>query len=87
MSAVVENFSLALAKSATTLSPAVLKMRPRCEAISPSMIVRRAFSRASVPTFVARHQPAVAGDVGGEDRSEFVLYRMDRHAWLLPIGV
>ena len=36
---------------------------------------------------VARHQPAVAGNVGGEDRGEFALYRMDRHAWLLPIRV
>src|SRR4051794_32235660 len=34
---------------------------------------------------VARHQPAVTGNVGGEDRSEFALNRMDRHAWLLPI--
>jgi hypothetical protein len=40
----------ALAKSAMTLSPAVLKMRPRCEAISPSMMERHAFNRASVPT-------------------------------------
>ena len=30
--------STSLAMSATTLSPAVLKMRPRCVAISPSMI-------------------------------------------------
>jgi hypothetical protein len=34
---------------------------------------------------VSRHQPAVAGNVSGEDRGEFVLYRMDRHAWLLPV--
>jgi hypothetical protein len=33
---------------------------------------------------VSRHQPAVAGNVSGEDRGEFVLYQMDRHAWLLP---
>ncbi len=33
---------------------------------------------------VPRHQPAVAGDVGGEDRSEFALYRLDRHAGFLP---
>ena len=39
------------------------------------------------PDLVARHQPAIAGDVGGEDRGEFALYRMDRHAWLLPIRV
>jgi hypothetical protein len=37
-------------KSATTLSPAVLKMRPRCDAISSSMMTRHAFNRASVPT-------------------------------------
>jgi hypothetical protein len=36
---------------------------------------------------VARHQPAITGNVGGEDRGEFPLYRMDRHAWLLPIRV
>jgi len=33
---------------------------------------------------VARHQPAVAGDVGGENRGEFALYRMDGHVWHLP---
>src|SRR4051794_7032825 len=33
--------------------------------------------------FVVRHQPAIPGDVGGEDRGEFALYRLDRHAWLL----
>jgi hypothetical protein len=42
--------STALAKSATTLSPAVLKIRPRCDAIRLSMIARKAFSRASVAT-------------------------------------
>jgi len=36
---------------------------------------------------VPRHQPAVAGNVSGEDRGEFALYRMDRHAWLLPGAV
>ena len=36
---------------------------------------------------VTRHQPAVAGNVGGEDRGEFALYRMDGHAWLLHIRV
>jgi adenylate cyclase len=36
---------------------------------------------------VARHQPAVASYVGGEDRSKFALYRLDGHAWLLPIRV
>ena len=36
---------------------------------------------------VARHQPAVAGNVGGKDRRKFALYRMDGHAWLLPIRV
>jgi hypothetical protein len=36
---------------------------------------------------VARHQPALAGDVGGEDRGQFALYRLDGHVWLLPIGV
>jgi hypothetical protein len=36
---------------------------------------------------VSRHQPAVAGNVSGEDRGEFALYRMDRHAWLLPGAV
>jgi hypothetical protein len=36
---------------------------------------------------IPRHQPAVAGNVSGEDRGEFALYRMDRHAWLLPIRV
>src|SRR5205823_6503413 len=35
--------------------------------------------------FVARHQPAVAGNVGGENRGEFTLYRIDRHAWLLLV--
>ena len=29
---------------------------------------------------VARHQPAVAGNVSGEDRREFAFYRMDGHA-------
>jgi len=33
---------------------------------------------------VARHQPTVTGNVGGEDRGEFALYRLDRHVWLLP---
>jgi len=83
--------STALAKSATTLSPAVLKIRPRCDAISSSMMARHAFSRrvqlGERADLVARHQPAVAGNVGGEDRSQFALYRMDRHAWLLPIRV
>jgi hypothetical protein len=36
---------------------------------------------------VARHQPAVAGNVCGEDRGEFALYRLDGHPWLLPIRV
>ena len=36
---------------------------------------------------VARHQPALASNVGGEDRGEFALYRVDRHAWLLSIQV
>ena len=40
----------ALPKSAATLSPAVLKMRPRCDAISSSMIARHDFNRVSVPT-------------------------------------
>jgi hypothetical protein len=30
---------------------------------------------------VARHQPAVAGNVGGEDCGEFALYRLNGHAW------
>ena len=34
---------------------------------------------------VARHQPAVASYVGGEDRSKFALYRLDGHLWLLPV--
>src|SRR5271156_4776569 len=42
--------STALAKSGITLSPAVLKMRPRWVAISPSMMTREALSRANVPT-------------------------------------
>jgi hypothetical protein len=29
---------------------------------------------------VSRHQPAVAGNVSGEDRGEFALYRINRHA-------
>src|SRR5439155_5766173 len=33
---------------------------------------------------VARHQPAVAGNVGGKDRGEFPLYSLDGHAWLPP---
>jgi hypothetical protein len=33
----------------------------------------------------ARHQPTVAGNVGGEDRGEFTLYRLNRRAWLLSI--
>jgi hypothetical protein len=36
---------------------------------------------------VARHQPAVAGDIGCKNGSKFALYRVDRHAWLLPIQV
>ena len=36
---------------------------------------------------VARHQPAVAGNVGGENRGEFAFDRPDRHAWLLPGAV
>lgn len=39
--------STARATSVPPLSPAVLKMRPRCEAISPSKIMRQA--RAGVP--------------------------------------
>jgi hypothetical protein len=42
--------STALAKSAITLSPAVLKIRPRWVAISASMMTRQALSRVSVPT-------------------------------------
>jgi hypothetical protein len=49
------------------------------------MMARQAFSRAERVDLVSRHQPAVAGNVIGEDRGEFVLYRMDRHAWLLPV--
>jgi hypothetical protein len=33
---------------------------------------------------IARHQPAITGDVGSEYRSEFPLYWMDGHTWLLP---
>jgi hypothetical protein len=33
---------------------------------------------------VARHQPAVAGNVGRENRSEFALNRMDGDALHLP---
>jgi hypothetical protein len=29
---------------------------------------------------VTRHQPAVAGNVGGKDRGQFSLYPIDRHA-------
>jgi hypothetical protein len=36
---------------------------------------------------IARHQPAVTGNVGGKDRGEFAHYRMDGHAWLLPVRV
>jgi hypothetical protein len=36
---------------------------------------------------VMRHQPAVTGNVSGEDRCEFALYRLDRHIWLLPISL
>jgi hypothetical protein len=35
---------------ATMLSPAVLKMRPRCDAINSSTMARHDFRRASVPT-------------------------------------
>ena len=79
--------STALAKSATTLSPAVLKMRPRCDAISSIDDGAASLQPGERADLVARHQPAVAGNVGGEDRGEFALYRMDRHAWLLPIRV
>src|SRR3954471_3286493 len=37
--------------------------------------------------FIARHQPAIPGNVGGEDRGEFAFDRLDRHAWLLPGAV
>src|ERR1700733_2586892 len=33
---------------------------------------------------VAPHQPAVAGNVGGEDRRKFALYRVDGHACTSP---
>ena len=36
---------------------------------------------------VARHQPAIAGNVGGKDRGEFALYRLDGHVWFLPGAV
>jgi hypothetical protein len=42
--------STALANSAITLSPAVVKIRPWCRAISSSITWRRAFSVASVPS-------------------------------------
>src|SRR5205814_10243695 len=34
---------------------------------------------------VARHQPAVASYVGGEDRSKFAHYRLGGHLWLLSV--
>jgi hypothetical protein len=30
---------------------------------------------------------SVSGNVGGENRGEFALYRMDGHAWLLLIRI
>jgi len=75
--------STALAKSATTLSPAVLKMRPWCErdqSVDDGAAPLQPGERAD---FVARHQPAVAGNVGGENRGEFAFDRLDGHAWLL----
>jgi hypothetical protein len=72
--------STALAKSAMTLSPAVLKIRPRCDAVSPSMMARRAFSRAGVPTSSRANIRTVAGNVGGEDRGQFALPSKARRA-------
>jgi hypothetical protein len=37
--------------------------------------------------FVHPHEARIPGNVRCEDRGEFPLYRMDRHAWLLPIQV
>src|ERR1700733_6851553 len=42
------------------------------------------FQPSKRANLVAPHQPAVAGNVGGEDRRKFALYRVDGHACTSP---
>src|ERR1700747_2652665 len=67
-----------------TLSPALPKMRPRWAAMRSSRMARQAGSRAQGADLVLPHQPAVAFDIGGEDRREladrfcFLAHRADK---------
>ena len=72
--------STALAKSATMLSPAVLKIRPAMYADQPVEDPARGFEPSQRADLVPPHQPAVAGDVGGENRRELAFDRWIRHA-------
>jgi hypothetical protein len=36
---------------------------------------------------ISTHEPGITDNVGCKNGGEFALYRMDGHAWLLPIGV
>ena len=75
----------ALAKSATTLSPAVLKIRPRCDAISRSMMVRHALSRASVPTTGQRATSCLATKDTGSTLPSRALRQVRRVSFMRPI--
>ena len=63
--------STTLANSTSTPSPVVLTMRPRCSAILRiDQLARQAFSARERAVLVGAHQPAVADDIGGQDRRE-----------------
>ena len=68
------NRSPALPTSASTLSPAVLAIRPPWLAISPSRISRRAGKRIEGCDLIGSHEAAIALDVGRKDSSQPALH-------------
>jgi hypothetical protein len=72
--------STVLAKSATTLSPAVFEDAAPVRGYQVADNGPICFQPRKRANLVAPHQPAVAGNVGSKDRSKFALYRVNRHA-------
>jgi hypothetical protein len=59
--------STTLANSASKPSPVVLTMRPRCSAIGIDEFAAMCLQPGKGAFLVGTHQPAVAGDIDGQD--------------------
>ena len=85
--------STALANSTNMPSPVVLTIRPRWLAIVGSTsALRREFSVLQRASLVGTHEPAVAGDIRGQNRREPTFLQLNlgvvpAHASLASIGV